>query len=387
MRKIVVAGSGLHCALGNSVETAATNMLQGVYHQTQLTIDALGESISMPWFAIDCPHKHDSPQRFDYILQQVVAQTLDGVALGSDQIARMGLFLGSSSFEVGPSEVRYQKDLEVLGSELAMPMQLVSIGHLTGQLRRRFGLRGPDFVYGTACSASANAVLGAQRLIGAGVIDHALVVGIELYNLTTLAGFHSMQLISDERIRPFDKDRSGMILGEACGAVLLSAQDAQVDSSNQVSVTGGASNCDTSSVTATSSDGVAIARVVNAALADAELNASEITAIKTHGTASQANDLAEATAMHQVFNKLPPLLSLKSYVGHTLGACGVVELVLLQAALKSGRLPATVGFETPDPALGVKPIGNSLAVVSGGNYLLNYFGFGGNNTVLALRHD
>ncbi len=386
MREVVVAGSGLHCALGNTVDTAVGAMLRGVCHQSELTIEALGEPISMPWYGIDCEHNYRSATRFEFILNSVVAQALDDVDLTAEQKSRMGLFLGSSSFEVGPSEVRYQNDLMAKGRDDAMPMQLVSIGHLTAQLRRRFGVRGPDFVYGTACSASANAVLGAQRLLDAGLIDHALVVGVELYNLTTLAGFHSMQLISPDRIRPFDRHRSGMILGEACAAVVLSAQNRVDRDASEVAIAGGASNCDTSSVTATSSDGVAIARVVNAALSDAALSPEDVAAIKAHGTASEANDLAEATAMTAVFEELPPFVSLKPYIGHNLGACGVVELVLLEAALRRGLLPATPGFETLDSAIGIEPSSASQSVQAHGHYLLSYFGFGGNNTVLVLSH-
>lgn len=380
---VVVIGTGLACALGNSVELAGAALRRGELPQTTLDIDWFESQMRMPWFGIDCSHSCDSPERFSYILNSVVTEALVCAGLDSDAAASMGIFLGSSSFEVGVSELRYRNDIQSQGQHGAMPMPLVSLGNLSGRIRRQFEIYGPDFVYGTACSASTNALLGATRMISSGIIEHALVIGVELHNLTTLAGFQSLQLISDDRIRPFDNDRSGMILGEACAAVVLSASsDRNSIARAKLQILGGASQCDTGSVTAPSSDGVAIADVMSAALSDAGLNWTDVDLIKAHGTASPANDTAEAAGLHRLFKEVPALFSLKPYIGHTLGASGVAELVLFETMLRARQVPATAGFERVDPELNIVPVKSSTPMNSEIIHLINCFGFGGNNTVL-----
>ena len=349
----------------------------------------------MPWYGLQSDTAPDAEERFYQVLESVVLQAMDSVTLSRAALQSMPVFLGSSSFEVGVSESRYAKALAAVDADPqanTFPIQISSIGHLVGHLRRRLNLSGADFTYGTACAASANAVLGACRMIQQGHADHALVIGVELKNLTTLAGFHSLQLIADSDLKPFDLHRSGMILGESCAAVILSASEASQDalsehgSQTRITVAGGASLCDTSSVTSTNTDGKSIASVTRQALRDANLNPADISVIKAHGTASLANDLAEASGMHQVFSSLPPLFALKPYIGHTLGACGVTELILSADAMRQGYIPTTPGFAVADPELAVSPSSNAILPDSG-FCLLNYFGFGGNNSVLVLGYD
>ena len=118
--------------------------------------------------------------------------------------------------------------------------------------QQTLGCKGDTYTYNTACTASANALLGALRMIELGWYRHALVVGAELANRTTLAGFSGLQIVA-ETLQPFDAARKGIVLGEGIGAVLLSAE---MDSTNRLRVSGGASNCDTWSVTTANTDGI-----------------------------------------------------------------------------------------------------------------------------------
>lgn len=349
---------------------------------SRLSIDWFSEPMDMPWYGIDSAEPNSPEERFYKLIDNVVQQALDTSGLSIAEQQTMPVFLGSSSFEVGVSESRYRNALET-SPDSAYPIQIQSIGHLLGHLRRHLGLQGPDFTYGTACAASANALLGAARMIEQGYAGHALAIGVELHNLTTLAGFHSLQLVAQDPIRPFDLNRGGMILGESCAAVVLSA-----DSTDNSSIVfrGGASLCDTSSITSTNTDGKSIAEVIRQALADAKLAAVDVTLVKTHGTASLANDLAEATGLRQVFSSMPPVFALKPYTGHTLGACGVTEMILAAEAIRHRMIPSTPGFETLDPELGISPSAGQVSMPDSGACLLNYFGFGGNNSVLVLSY-
>ncbi|WP_018404014.1 beta-ketoacyl synthase N-terminal-like domain-containing protein [Marinobacter gelidimuriae] len=236
---------------------------------------------------------------------------------------------------------------------------------------------------GAYCTATANAILSAAAAIRTGVSDHALVVGLETRNDTTLAGFHGMQLLAQKNMRPFDRQRDGLVLGEGCGVMLLSKCESDDPG---VLLQGGASNCDTFSISASNPDGSTIAAVMADALDRSGIAPSDIQAIKAHGTATPLNDVGEAAGMRRAFDNVPPFFSLKAALGHTLGSCGVMETLLVAAALPEGRLPASAGFSEPDPGLGVVPMSKLLAV-GPGHYLLNFFGFGGNNSSLIIRYQ
>src|SRR5688572_2395307 len=175
-------------------------------------------------------------------------------------------------------------------------------------------------------------------------------MGIELANQTTLAGFSGLQLIA-ETLRPFDRRRGGIVLGEGVGALVLSADPG----ASGLSLVAGASNGDSYSVTAANPDGSSIAAVQSSTLRQAGLDPELVRGIKTHGTASPMNDTGEAAGILRVFPKPPPVCALKPYLGHTLGACGVTELILMAAALERGFFPATPGFEEHDPSLNLAP--------------------------------
>lgn len=171
-----------------------------------------------------------------------------------------------------------------------------------------------------------------------------------------------------------------MVLGEGLSAVVLSVEPA----AGALRLLGGANNCDGYSVTTANPDGGSVAEVLRQALARSQTETAAVRAIKAHGTGSGSSDQAEAAGLIRVFAPLPPVTALKAYLGHTLGACGTNELVLYAAALGRGQLPATLGFKTPDPALGLRPV-TAPTPAPAGRYLLNHFGFGGNNTVLVLE--
>jgi 3-oxoacyl-(acyl-carrier-protein) synthase len=216
-------------------------------------------------------------------------------------------------------------------------------------------------------------------LIRRGEIEHALVLGVELCNAVTALGFSSLQLLNNETMRPFDRRQAGLVLGEACAAVVLSRRSGAA----MFSVLGGANLCDTFSPSSANPDGSTITQVIERALQSANVAAQEVGALKVHGTANRANDEAEAAGMQKVFATLPPLCALKPRIGHTLGACGLAELLLMCGAVRDGFLPATAGIGADAQELGVSLLQETTAY-SGGPVMLNYFGFGGSNTSLLI---
>jgi 3-oxoacyl-(acyl-carrier-protein) synthase len=241
-------------------------------------------------------------------------------------------------------------------------------------------LSGPCFSFGTACSASANALLYATWMIREGLLDHAVVVGLEWRNQLTPLGFNSMLLVARDGCRPFDAKRNGIVLGEAVAVAVLGAGK---PAHAAWQLAGGATLCDVSHPTQPSS--TRIADTLRQALDDAGASIADILAIKAHGTGTPGNDLSEGQALRAVFgDEPPPFTSIKPLFGHTLGACGVVETLATLACLDADFLPGTAGFREPDAEIGLTPL-TQPRELSRAPVLLNFFGFGGNNCCLVAR--
>jgi 3-oxoacyl-[acyl-carrier-protein] synthase-1 len=319
------------------------------------------------------------PERLHDVVGAVVADALREAGLGPSEQRRMALCVGSSSFDISVSENRYREELAAGGT--ALPLRSPSFANIAEAVRRRFGLYGEDYSFNTACTASANGLWYAARLIRSGAVDHALVLGVELVNDLTALGFLGLGLLSRSEMRPFDAGLDGLVLGEACSALVIGRGGPE-----RFHWRGGANLCDTYSMVAANPDGSTIEAVIGEALADAGVDAEGITAVKAHGTANPANDLAEAAGLLRVFAALPPLCALKPFIGHTLGACGLTELILFYRGLERGFLVATPGIGAASEAFGVT-LNQRERPMTRGFFMLNSFGFGGNNTSLVIGRE
>lgn len=383
MVAIQILASGIVSALGCGVTANLQALHAGTTPARQKTLHEFQPSISLPYCAVE--HAPDDPgERLGWLLDQTWQQINDAHPLTSTTIEKMPLFIGSSGYGIGIGEERYRQQY-LTNPAQAMPLPLDGFTQISTHLRQRHNMRGVDYAFNTACTASSNALLAAMTALDTHQCDYALVIGLETYNATTLGGFHSMQLVTNDGMRPFDKQRNGLILGEGCGMLLLARADVN---SAGLQLCGGASQCDTYSISSCNPDGSTIAGTMQAALDSVGITASAIQAIKAHGTATPLNDDSEAAGMRLLFgaDSIPPFFCLKAAIGHTLGSCGVVETILTAACLQAGRLPASIGFQQADAALGVVPLRQPFPV-NDGYYLLNFFGFGGNNSSLLLRYQ
>jgi 3-oxoacyl-[acyl-carrier-protein] synthase-1 len=281
------------------------------------------------------------------------------------------LFIGSSSLDMHLNEQNYDKDgIKYLGYDLN-----------THALCKKLGINPHYYLFNTACTSSANALIYAARMIKEKVIDNALVIGAEVQNMLSLYGFMSLGLISKDGIKPFDKNRNGIVLGEACGFALLSSEEDSWEF-----MEGEISN-DISNITTPSKDGETLRVIIEKIANNARIEPSQIDLIKLHATASDSNDVSENNAICKVFGRSIPLcVALKGYIGHTLGACGVCELVLLLNALDNGFVPKSLGFETKDENFDIVPTMQKSAW-SGKYILFNYLAFGGNSASFLIKGD
>lgn len=270
------------------------------------------------------------------------------------------VFIASSSFQIG--------GIEEAGAPFKLPAANAGFAL---QIAGWLGLSGACSAYSNACISGFSAMDAAATLITEGMIDEALVIGVELANATTLAGFAAMELLSPSLCRPLDRDRDGLVLGEAVAAIRLSAQP------SPWRLAALRTGLDAHTLTGPDPGGEPLAALLNETLQAAAMTAANIDLVKLQAAGSPVTDLAEAQAIRQVFGPaLPPLLSLKAALGHTLGASGIVELVALLACLEKDQFPATAGFHRPDPAFSmVFPVDRSTRTVR--RVMLNLVGFGG----------
>lgn len=369
-----ILGGGLVSALGRGLPAHARALAEGRVQPARSPLTFMGQPLSFH-FAADPAEEGVSFRR---MIEAAVGDALADAALPPAAAARMGLFVGSTCLDLPLHEAAYAATY-ARGDVPAVKEP--GYGNLARHIAEHFGIHGPQYTLSTACSSSANAVLYARALLAAGRIDHALVVGAEGYNRLSLLGFAGLMLLTRSSYRPFDRTRDGLLLGEGVGAIVLGRDGP----AGAAAIVGGATACDPSSPTSSTAERVA--EVIQAALADAGVAPGAIAAIKAHGTGTQANDAAEGKALAAVFaGAMPPLTSIKPSIGHTLGACGALELLCLLACWRDSFLPATPGFGEVDPELGVAPLARAQALGAGA-MLCNFIGFGGNNTSLVLARS
>lgn len=367
------------CTLGLSLEECVDNLLAARQLPGKETFPDQQDPVTMPYFGMPLDRPRLEPAEIIYPqIHAMVSKALNGLTPAERK--RTGIFLGSSSFDVAVSEHLYRQQLSDC-AKLAVPMPIIGYGKLAQGVAHQFDLSPQVYTYSTACTSSANALLYAHRFLQAGAIDHALVLGMEFFNHTTLLGFYGLGLISPgELMMPFSRHRDGLILGEACGLLLLS----RAGEAAAIEVCGGAVATDNHSLTAANIDGSSLAAVIQQAMGDSQAAAGDIVAIKAHGTASLMNDEAEAAGLKRIFTQaMPPTFALKPFCGHTLGACGALEMALTIGCLRRGFLPANPQ-QVPDPALGIELLAQPQSAPDG-FYLFNCFAFGGNNNATILR--
>lgn len=293
---------------------------------------------------------------------------------------RIACVIGTSTAGIGATESAYRE----LDTDQRFPARYrlprVHTPHTSAAFTARvLGLEGPVLTVSTACSSSAKVFASAARLIAAGLADAAVVGGVDTLCLSVLYGFHSLELVSDQPCRPFDRDRKGLSLGEAAGFAILEPKAKH----SLGRLLGWGESSDAHHMASPHPEGAGAAAAMREALTRAGLAPEAVGYINCHGTATPLNDQVEARAIRQVFASPPPAASTKAWTGHTLGAAGIAEAVFSLLALNDHFLPAGLNIDRPEDDWADFILRQSrheaVDVV-----LSNSFGFGGSNCSLLL---
>jgi 3-oxoacyl-[acyl-carrier-protein] synthase-1 len=293
---------------------------------------------------------------------------------------RIGVFLGTSTSGLLQTELAYRRR----GPHGELPPDFryeptQNTYSLASFVARALGVRGPSWVVSTACSSSAKVFGVASRMIEAGLIDAAIVGGVDSLCLTTLYGFNSLELLSPEICRPWGEARDGLSIGEAAAFALVERECA----APEAWLLGLGESNDGHHMSTPHPEGAGAIAAMQGALADAGLRPHDIDYINLHGTATPSNDAAEDRAVGSVFGNGTPCSSTKGATGHTLGAAGGVEALVAILSIEHGLMPAGLNIAQVDPALHLNYLlENRETPVRA--VLSNSFGFGGSNASLVF---
>jgi 3-oxoacyl-[acyl-carrier-protein] synthase-1 len=317
-------------------------------------------------------------------LQQDGFNAAVGAAAARYGRRRVGVLLGTSTSGILQTEQAYRRRDPVTG---ALPDDFhYRTTHNTYSVadfvRTAFNLEGPAVVVSTACSSSAKVFASAARMIAAGVIDAAIVGGVDSLCLTTLYGFNSLELLSSEPCRPYDADRNGLSIGEAAAFILLERPAASLDA-DAVLLLGAGESSDAHHMSSPHPEGLGARMAMAAALSVGGLQPADIDYINLHGTATPSNDAAEGRAVAALFGDTVPCSSTKGATGHTLGAAGGLEAIIGALALQQGFLPGGVNTRRVDPDIPIQYL-TANQQHAPRRVLSNSFGFGGTNCSLIL---
>jgi 3-oxoacyl-[acyl-carrier-protein] synthase II len=412
LKRVVVTGLGAVTPLGNNVNDYWTNLVNGVSGAAIITrFDA---SKFKTRFA--CEVKGFNPE--DYFdkkeARRVDAFTHYGIAASVQAMADSGLDVqeGIDKNEIGVIWGSGIGGLDTFQTEtfafakgdgtprfnpFFIPKMIADI--CSGHISIRFGLRGPNFTTVAACASSTNALIDAFNYIRLGKANAIVTGGSEAaINESGMGGFNACQAMSlrnespETASRPYDATRDGFVLGEGGGALILEELEHALKRGAKIyaEVIGGGMSGDAYHITAPHPEGLGATLVMQRALKDAGISATEIDYINTHGTSTPLGDGAELKAIANVFGdhafKLN-ISSTKSMTGHLLGAAGAIEAIATVLAVKNDTVPPTINHTTVDPEIDPRfnLTLNKMQKRTVNAAITNTFGFGGHNAAVVLR--
>ena len=313
-----------------------------------------------------------------------------GLDLESLDRRRVGVSMGTTSgepyFVERYNDIRKAQGLEAIPAEI-FPKYPSNV--IPTNVAIEFDLHGPSLMIPTACAAGNYAIGYGFDLIRMGRVDAMLAGGADAFSRITYMGFARLGAIARERCQPFDKNRKGMVPGEGAAVLVLETEESARarGAKAYAEVLGYGISCDAHHMTAAHPQGEGAVRAMAMALKDSGIGIENVDYISAHGTGTPTNDRAESIAVRTLFGPRAdqvPVSSIKSMIGHTMGAASAVEAAACALALDTGMLPPTINYEEPDPECDLDYIPNQARQARPRAVLNNAYAFGGNNASLCL---
>lgn len=309
------------------------------------------------------------------------AETISGLKAG----VSLGTTMGSVQTVETINELIMNEKIPRLSADLICQVPTHST---PSAVARELGLRGPGMMFSTACAAGNYAIGCGFDMIRFSRADIMLAGASDPFSKVAFTGFNQLSAVAPERCQPFDGNRKGMMVAEGAGILVLESLESALGRGAGIyaEVGGYGLSCDAQHMTQPSAEGVA--DCMRKALKETGLRPEDIDYISAHGTGTRANDSTECAAIKNVFGPLGrkvPVSSIKSMLGHTMGAASALEAIVCALAVKNDMIPPTINFETPDPECDIDCVPNRSRALRVSVALNNSYAFGGNNASLALK--
>ncbi len=397
-KTVVITGLGAISALGHNSDEFWKALKQGrsgIRPLESLPTDLLNTGIGaeVPNFNPEdvFPGK-EIPylDRFSQLALIAGKEAIEDAGLRASDLASAAAVVGSGCCGKHTDEETYQRLYRQGKSRvhpLTIPKGMPSAA--ASQVSIQFGIKGPVFTVASACSSAAHSIAQAVLMIHSGLVDVALTGGTDApFTFGLMKAWDALRVLSSDTCRPFSVDRSGLVLGEGAGMVVLESLEHAERRGARIyaRLAGCGMSSDAGHITDPSMDGAA--RAMEAALKDAAVSPEEVDYINAHGTGTLANDVTETDAIHRVFGDHAGRLavsSIKSMLGHTMGAAGGLELVASVLAIRDGVVPPTTNFTSPGERCDLDYVPNEAREMRVRTALSNSFAFGGLNAVLLVR--
>jgi 3-oxoacyl-[acyl-carrier-protein] synthase II len=406
-RRVVVTGLGIVSPIGNTVPDAWRNCVAGTsgitrisrFDPARLACQIAGE---VKGFDIAPYMSPKEARRMDLFIHYGMAAGLQAwrdcrLAVAASNAERVGINFGSGIGGL-PLIEQMHDELEKNGPRRISPFFIPGsiINMIAGLLSIEIGAKGPNLAMVTACTTSTHCIGEAAKSIRYGEADVMIAGGAEaVVDELAIGGFAAARALSTRNddpasaSRPWDKERDGFVLGEGAGVLLLEELEhaRRRGAVIYAEVLGLGSSFDAYAVTKPDPEARGAARAIRWALREARVDAADIDYINAHGTSTRLNDLMETVAVKRVFGPAArglPLSSIKSMVGHLIGASGALEAAATALSLERGVIPPTINQATPDPACDLDYVPNTAREQPLRTALSNSFGFGGQNASLVM---
>ena len=391
LEPVAITGMGCICAVGTTLDACMAGLFSG-NRETTPTLNprpplrfTTNHPIHYPVFEIlDFEDVHGMLRTSALGLQAAREALGDaGLHQGMLDTLRVGVCMGTTVASAMNDEPFCRSYRAGEDPDMA-PMERILNSNPAAVIARTFGFTGPCQTVVNACSSGTDAIGLGASWIASGICDLVLVGGADELSRMTYNGFISLKISDENPCKPFDLNRKGLNLGEGAAVLILESERSQRGRNQRARsfMLGYGSACDAYHQTAPRPDGAGLKRSIAEALACSATPATAVTFVNAHGTGTPDNDRVESRVLAEVLPGVP-FLSTKGYTGHTLGAAGAIEAVFTAACLEQGRIPANIGFGTPDPDLGGTPVQEAMTI-KGNIAMSESLAFGGNNAVVVL---
>ncbi len=333
--------------------------------------------------------KHKLMGRASQLAIAATKLALEDAKLNSEDLASVGVSFGTTGGESQEIE-SIDKAWAKQGEDKVRKQSIYQypVNSIPSNLANFFNFKGPVRIFTTACAAGNYGIGYGFDMIKTGKVNKAIVGGTDAFSYLSFTGFNQFRAVAPEKCQPFDKNRKGMMVGEGAGVLVLERlQDAlKRKAVIYAEILGYGLSCDAFHMTNPQAKG--IGACIKNALSSTNVSPDEVDYICAHGTGTRHNDAAESQAIHEVFGARTrdiPVSSIKSMLGHTMGAASAIESIACCLAIHEGAIPPTINYETPDPECDVDCVPNVARRKKLNVVLNNGFAFGGNNSCLVLR--